>query len=409
MINFSSSMRPAKSFIAFCLIAVATSTLTGCAFFDTVNEGISGISDYFLGGEDNSDPPSPLVEYTPEIKPEIIWKETVGVGADEHSLRLVPVIGSGKIIAADREGRVQARSPTTGDLVWEAKTEVPFSGGPGLGAGTVILGSSNGEVVALDIETGAVLWKSTVSSEVLSTPVVAKGIVVVRTTDGGVAALDERTGGKRWNYERSMPALSLRGTGSPVINDSNVIGGYDNGKVMALRLADGKYVWETSLAIPKGRSEIERLVDLDADPIAINDVVYIAGFQGGIAAISAADGEVLWRNEAISSYSSLSNDFRYLYLTNPESHVMQLDQHNGAALWKQKELHQRKLTAPAPYESYVVVGDFEGYVHWLSSVDGRQMGRVQITDVPIDAKPIIADGAVYVYAKDGTLAALRVR
>jgi outer membrane protein assembly factor BamB len=273
----------------------------------------------------------------------------------------------------------------------------------------VILGSSDAEVVALNIETGAVLWKTAVSSEVLSVPVIASGIVVVRTTDGMVIALDEKTGGKRWNYERSVPALSIRGTGSPLIVEENVIGGYDNGKVMALRLADGKNVWETSIAVSKGRSEIERLVDLDVDPIAVNGVIYVASYQGGIAAIAELDGDVLWRNETISSHSGLSNDGRYLYLTDSQSHVMQLDQRSGAALWKQKDLHQRRLTAPVVYENYVVAGDFEGYVHWLSTADGRQLGRVQVTDGPIDAQPIVVDNTVYVYAKDGTLAALKVR
>ncbi|TRW92683.1 outer membrane protein assembly factor BamB [Candidatus Methylobacter oryzae] len=419
MTNYSSYIsqakderRKAKRSLVLSLLPCAffaVTLLTGCAAVDTVGESISGIKDYFLGGEDNADPPSLLVEYAPEVKLEVVWKESVGVGADQQSLRLVPVIGSGKIIAADREGLVQARSPTTGNLVWETETDVHFSGGPGLGSGTVILGSSNADVLALDIETGAVLWKTAVSSEVLSVPVIANGIVIVRTTDGAVVALDEKTGGKRWNYERTVPALSLRGTGSPLIDEGKVIGGYDNGKLMALRLNDGKYVWETSIAIPKGRSEIERLVDLDVDPIVINGVIYIASYQGGVAAISESDGDILWRNENISSHSGLSNDYRYLYLTNSESHVMQLDQRSGAGLWRQKDLHQRRLTAPAVYENYAVVGDLEGYVHWLSNTDGRQMGRVQITDAAIDAKPIVADNTVYVYAKDGTLAAIKVQ
>ncbi|MGZ5056612.1 MAG: outer membrane protein assembly factor BamB family protein, partial [Methylobacter sp.] len=179
------------------LLLIFTTLLTGCAAVDTVGESISGIKDYFSGGEDNAEPPNALVEYTPEIKLEVIWKESVGVGADEQSLKLIPVVGSGKILAADREGVVQARSLTTGNLVWETETDVHFSGGPGLGAGTVILGSSDAEVVALDIETGAVLWKTKVSSEVLSVPAIANNIVVVRTTDGSVIALDEKTGGKR--------------------------------------------------------------------------------------------------------------------------------------------------------------------------------------------------------------------
>ncbi|MDD5112777.1 MAG: outer membrane protein assembly factor BamB [Methylobacter sp.] len=393
-------------FITLILIVIG---LTGCAAMDAVSESVSGISDYFSGGEDNADPPSPLLEFTPEIKIEEVWHEKIGVGTDEQSLKLVPAIGAGKIFTADRDGLVQARDMQTGRLVWEAETDVQFSGGPGLGRDVVILGSSNAEVLALNIENGAVLWKSKVSSEVLSVPVVGKDVVVVRSTDGEVVALDTQTGGKRWGYERNAPALSLRGTGSPLISGENVIAGYDNGKLIALRLNDGKYVWETSIAIPKGRTEIERLVDLDVDPIVNNSVIYIASYQGGMAAISEADGDVLWRNETASSHSGLSNDFSYLYLTDSESHVWQVDQHNGASLWKQKDLHQRKLTAPMAYQSYVVVGDFEGYVHWLSSSDGRELGRIQISDSAIEAKPVMFDGTVYVYAKDGTLAALRVR
>ncbi len=384
-------------------------TLAGCAAYDAVSEGVSGISDYFLGGEDNSDPPALLVEYTPEIKIEELWQETVGDGADEQSLKLVPAIGFGKILAADRDGLVEARDLSTGRLIWEAETEVHFSAGPGLGAGTVILGSRDAEVVALNSENGEVLWKSQVSSEVLSVPVIAHGTVIVRTTDGAVIALNEKTGAKLWSYEHNAPALSVRGIGAPLIIEDNVIEGYDNGKLMALRLADGKYVWETSIAIPKGRSEVERLVDLDVDPIEVAGVIYIASYHGGAAAVSELDGDVLWRNEAISSYTGLSNDFRYLYLSDSTDDLWQLDQRSGASLWKQTELHQRKLTAPAVYGSYVVVGDFEGYVHWLSTTDGRQLGRIKVADSAIDAKPIVVDNTVYVYAKDGTLAALQTR
>jgi outer membrane protein assembly factor BamB len=383
--------------------------LAGCSVFDGLSEGMSGISDYFHGGEDNSDPPALLLEYTPEIKIEELWQESVGVGSDEQTLKLVPAIGFGKILAADREGLVEARDLNTGRLIWEAETEVNLSAGPGLGVGTVILGSSDGEVVALNSENGELLWKSPVSSEVLSVPVIANGIVVVRTTDGEMIALNEKNGVKLWNYEHNAPALSVRGIGAPLVIGENVIEGYDNGKLMALRLSDGKYVWETSVAIPKGRSEVERLVDLDVDPIEVGGVIYIASYRGGAAAVSELDGDVLWRNEAISSYTGLSNDFRYLYLSDSRDDVWQLDQRTGASLWKQKELHQRKLTAPAVYENYVVVGDFEGYVHWLSTSDGRQLGHIKVADSAIDAKPVVVDDTVYVYANDGTLTALKTR
>jgi len=382
-------------------------SLSGCAGFDAVKDSFTGISDYFGGGEDNADPPSALIDYNPEIKIDVVWKESVGEGADEQSLKLVPGIGHGTIVAADREGLVQSRDVKTGNLLWEAETGVHFSGGPGMGAETLILGSSDAEVVALNSSNGVILWKSSVPSEVLSVPVVDKGIVVLRTTDGTVLALNEKTGAKLWSYEVSVPALSIRGTGSPVIVGDNVVNGFDNGKLMALRLADGKYVWETSIAIPKGRSEVERLVDLDVDPIEAAGVIYIASFNGGVSAISVLDGDVLWRNETISSHTGLSYDWRYLYLSDSESHVWQLDQRTGSSLWKQKDLHQRRLSAPAAYDNYIVVGDFEGYIHWLSNSDGRQLARVKVADSAIDAKPVVVDDTVYIYTKDGKLAALK--
>ena len=383
-------------------------TLTGCSAIDTVGESIDGISNYFKGGEDNSDPPTPLVEYTQEIKIKEVWKESVGVGADEQTLKLIPASGFGKLFVADREGLVQARDLDTGRVIWEVKTELKLSAGPGLGSGTVILGSSDADVVALNADTGVQLWKTKVSSEVLSVPVVANDIVVVRSTDGEMVALSEKTGGKRWNYEHNAPALSVRGVGAPLIISDRVIEGFDNGKLIALRLIDGKYAWETTVAIPKGRSEVERLVDLDVDPIDVAGVIYIASYRGGVAAISESDGDIMWRNEAISSYTGLSHDFRYLYLSDATDDVWQIEQRTGASLWKQKELHQRKLTAPTVYENYVVVGDFEGYVHWLSVNDGRQLGRIKVSDSGIDSKPLVVNDTVYIYAKDGTLVALKI-
>ncbi|SJM96282.1 outer membrane protein assembly factor BamB [Crenothrix polyspora] len=397
------------SFILICL------HLTACASDSEtpVKDFFGGIGDYFHGGADNSEPPTQLTDYTEEVKIDTLWDESIGVGADNQSLKLVPAIGFGKILAADKNGLVQARDLATGKLIWEAEAQdsnekdVHFSGGPGIGAGTAILGSSDAEVIALNIETGATLWKSTVTSEVLSVPVIANGIVVVRTIDGAIVAFDEKTGKKRWHYEQNIPALSVRGVSAPIIVENKVICGYDSGKLIALRLEDGKYVWETSVAMPSGRSEVERLVDLDVDPVEEGGIVYVASYQGGISAISQANGEVTWRNPEISSHTGLSKDSQYLYLSDSEGDLLQIDQQSGRSLWKQKELHQRQLTAPAVYGSYVVVGDYDGYVHWLSNSDGRQLGRSHITSAAIDSKPLVVDNVVYVYAKDGTLAALK--
>ena len=384
-------------------------SLMACQALSTLGQSVNGISDYLLGGEDNTEPPHELTAYKQEIDIELIWKDQVGVGFDEQYVKLVPAVAYGKVFAADREGLIQARDATNGQLLWSVESELPISAGPGVGQQSIIIATSTAEVVALDIQTGEQRWKAKVSSEVLAVPRIEQSIVLVRTTDGKTVALNEADGTELWMFERSVPALSIRGTGSPVIVDDNVISGYANGKLIALRLKDGKLVWETSIAIPKGRSEVERLVDLDVDPVESDGVIFIASYQGGVSGVLALDGDVLWRNEEISSYSGLSYDWQYLYLSDADSDVWQIDQRGGASLWKQQDLHQRRLTAAVVYEDYVVVGDFEGYVHWLAISDGRQLGRISVADEPIEAQPVIVDNIVYVYAKDGTLAALKAR
>jgi outer membrane protein assembly factor BamB len=394
-----------QSKFSFVILCIALLGLSGCAALDA---GKDLVSNFVMGGEDNTDPPTKLLEYESEIQIERIWKEKTGDGSDEQLLQLVVAVSYGKVLTAAHEGLLVARDTATGDTVWEAETDYEFSAGPGVGIETAIMGTSNAEVVAFNIDTGEQKWVTEVSSEILSAPVIAKDTVIVRTIDGKVFALNERDGSKLWEFERSVPALSIRGTGSAIVVEDNVIVGYANGKLTALRLSDGKNTWETSIAIPAGRSEVERLVDLDTDPVETDGVVYVASYNGGISAVLEIDGDVLWRNEDISSYSGISYDWRYLYISNSSSDVFQLDQRNGRPLWKQDELRFRRLTTPVAYDEFVVLGDLEGYVHWLSVNDGRQLGRARHTDEAIEVKPVVVDNTVFIYAKDGTLAAYKI-
>jgi len=258
------------------------------------------------------------------------------------------------------------------------------------------------------MENGKQLWKVSVSSEVLATPVLSHGKVVIRTTDGSLTVLNEKTGAKLWGYEVAVPALSIRGAGAPIIVEKNLVSGNDNGKLIALHLDNGKFAWEASVAVPQGRSEVERLVDLDVDLIEAAGVIYVSSYHGGASAVAGVDGEVLWRNENINAYSGLSADWRNLYLSDSQSDVYQLDKRSGSSLWKQSDLHNRRLSAPAVYETM-----------WLWVIlrlcplaverDGRQMARHQNYRCPIDAMPLVAGDTVYVYAKDGTLTALKAR
>lgn len=383
--------------------------LIGCAALDSAGQTFNDFSSYFFGSEDNAEPPKELIDYEPQIEIEELWSESVGVGFDELYVNLVPAVSDERIFTVDREGLLEAREISNGDLIWETEAELPVSAGPGLGFDRLIIGDNNGYVVAFAMATGKKLWTTKVSSEVLSVPVVAQGIVIIHTVDGKISALDEETGRKLWQFERNVPALSIHGTSTPLIIDENVINGFAGGKLIALRLKDGKNVWETTIAIPQGRSEIERLVDLDANLVETEGIIFVASYQGGINAVTVSEGEVLWPPQEISSYVGFSLDWRHLYVTDLYSDVWQLDQRNGASLWKQDELHQRRLTAPVYYDSYVVVGDFEGYLHWLSETDGSQLGRISVTDEPIFARPVILDDIVYIYASDGTLAAFKVK
>jgi FOG: WD40-like repeat len=268
-------------------------------------------------------------------------------------------------------------------------------------------GTHDAQIVALNRDNGVTAWVAQVTSEVLASPVVSEGLVVVRTIDGKVIAFDEISGKQRWIFERSVPALSIRGNGQPVIDSGRVFIGFADGRMVALQLQSGKNLWDASLAIPSGRTQIERLVDLDTDPIIIDDVIYIASYQGGTSAVLTIDGDLIWANEDVSSYSRISHDWRYLYLSDTESNVWQLDQRTGGSLWKQSDLHMRRLTAPAVYQDYVLVGDFEGYVHWFSSDDGRQLGRIQATDEAIIAPPQVKNNIVYVYGSGGSVVALK--
>ena len=369
--------------------------------------GCGAIERNFLGGEDNREKPAelePLDEVPFSV--ETLWSASVGSGDEKQFLQLTPVAAEGRVFAAQLDGTVAAYDAATGDRLWERDTELNITGGPGSDGDVVVVGTDNGEVAAMLAGGGDALWQVQVSSEVLSAPQVSEGVVVVRTIDGKLFGLDKRTGKRRWIYDRSVPVLTLRGTGAPVVAQGVVVNGFDSGRLVAVDLIDGQTVWEARLAVPRGRSELERLVDIDASPVIADNTVFAVTYQGRIAALDLLSGDLLWQRD-MSSYTGLSVDNDFLYVTDADSQVWALDRINSASTWRVEKLRARGLTAPAVLGEHVIVGDIEGYVHWLSREDGRQMLRVKVGSAPIFAQPVVAEGICYIYDSDGNLSALK--
>lgn len=356
---------------------------------------------------DNTTPPAELVDFEPTINVRTVWRRRVGSGAGRLFLKLRPAIDGDKVYAATRDGRVQAFDARTGESVWDSDTDSPLSGGPGIGDGLVLLGTSEGEVIALGTEEGDIKWRSRVSSEVLSSPQAAGGVTVARTIDGKLFGLSSDDGTRLWVYDRTAPVLTLRGTSSPALAEGAAIAGFDNGQVVAIALGNGQPLWETRVAVPRGRSELERMVDIDADPIIRDNAVYAVTYQGQIAALNLFSGDVIWRRD-MSSHAGLGVGSQNIYVTDDASHVWALNRANSASMWRQSKLEARRVSPPAVFEEFVVVGDLDGYVHWLRREDGQFVARVRVDSASIVAAPVATRFAVYVYGSGGELAALQV-
>lgn len=350
--------------------------------------------------------PADLPDIDEPIALDVVWTRDIGAGSGDQRLGLRPWVDATRTYVADGDGRVLALDTDNGDILWSIETGDPLSGGPGFGEELVLVGSTEAEVLALDAATGELRWRTRVSSEVLSTPAAALGTVVVHTLDGKITGLDAATGTERWRYERNIPVLTLRGSGSPIVDGSVVYCGLAGGKLVALDVTDGVPVWEASVTVPRGRSELERLADIDGDPVIYSGVIYVATFQGDVAAVGQGTGNVLWRR-SLSSYNGLGADWRQAYVTDAEGLVWALDGDTGAARWRQEALRNRRLSAPGILDDFVVLGDLEGYVHWLSADDGRFLGRMRVGSDPISAPPQVLDGVVYILGDGGELAAAR--
>jgi outer membrane protein assembly factor BamB len=347
---------------------------------------------------DTSSQPAELVKFKQSATLTVRWSRDIG---DMGNSILQPALTPDAIYAADAEGELLRLKRDNGRQVWRVKTGFTITGGLGEGEGLVLAGGEKGEVAAYG-EDGKLRWQTTVSSEVLGAPQVADGIVVVRSGDGRIAGLSAADGKRLWLYERIMPALVVRSNAGVVIRHGTIYAGYAGGKLVAISLASGNAIWEATLSEPSGNTELERISDITSLPRVDDQTVCAVSFQGRIGCFDAAQGTLLWSHD-LSSEKGLAMQDKYLYVTDAQGEVLAVDKNSGSSVWKNDQLFMRGTSAPCVLGDFLVVGDYEGYLHALRRDDGSLAARIGTDDSAILSAPLEMDNGLLVQTYDGGL------
>ncbi|MBB3139484.1 outer membrane protein assembly factor BamB [Halomonas organivorans] len=354
-------------------------------------------------------PPKELHDTAGTTRVETLWQEQIGDGLGQGGYPLAPARDGDTLFAADQHGLVEAIDAASGEPRWSVELDAGASSGLTAVADRLYLGTRNGEVLALDQADGEVLWRTRVNSEVLAAPQANRELLVVQAVDGSITALDRQSGAERWVHSGSRPSLTLRNTGTPRVIDQVTIAGLANGRLVTLDNRGGQPLWERRIAVPQGRSEIERLVDLAGQPLLTPDGrLFVTSYQGRLVALKAVSGEISWARD-LSSYRSPMLVGDYLFVIDEASHVLALNADSGETVWQLDDLEGRELTDPAFADGRLVVGDFEGYLHLIDARDGTLVGRTEIDGSGISVAPLTDGKRVYALADDGSFEALRLQ
>jgi outer membrane protein assembly factor BamB len=359
------------------------------------------------GGKDTAEPPAELQPIETSLNIDKVWSARVGHGSERLRLGLRPATDGARLYAGARDGTVAAFDAETGDGLWSVDTGLPLAAGPAFGGGRLAVGTSDGDLLVLDADDGEELWREPVGSEILAPPALNADVVVLRTVDGRLHGLSASDGTTLWVVEQQLPALTLRGNTAPYIAGNSVVAGFDNGRLGAYDLQSGEAQWEIAIGSPTGRNELERLDDVSAGLQVVGNDVYAAAYHGRAAAVDLRTGIVIWQQE-LSSFAGLGVDANNVYVTNDVGYIVALDRQSGAQVWRQEALRLRDVTAPTRYLNAIVVGDFEGYLHWLSVEDGHFLGRVHAASDRITGAPLVIGPRLFVQSDGGTVAAYAV-
>ena len=374
---------------------------------------LSGCS--LFSGEEDVVKMSPLPTVENQFTPSTAWDVSVGSGIGDFYSNLHPAYADSVVYAADRKGTVKAVNADDGKEVWSvnlaekdgwfSRKPALLSGGLTIAGGHVYVGSEKAQVYALDAGTGAIVWQTTAAGEVLSRPTASDGLVLVHTSNGQLQALDENSGVVKWTVNLDMPALSLRGESAPAVAFGAAIVGGDNGRVSAVLMQQGQLIWQQRISQATGTTEIDRLSDVDTTPVIVNGVVYALAYNGNLTALDLRSGQILWKRE-LGSVNDFIVDGNRIYVADQNDRVLALTTDGGVTLWTQSDLLHRLLTAPALYNGSLVVGDSEGYLHWINPEDGRFVAQQKVDSSGFLTEPVVADGKLLIQAKDGTVYAI---
>lgn len=356
---------------------------------------------------DDKDPelePADLLKFKATIKIKRLWTADLGGDAEFLRLALRPAGDGSRIYAASQDGNVTAFDPVSGKRLWRTELDLDLSAGPGVGDGLVVVASADGLIIVLDAADGSERWRINIYGESLARPLIANGAIIIQTVDNRLRALQAFDGSERWEVKETMPALTMRGSTAPVISGTNVVAGFDNGYVIAVDMESGNITWRSFLAPPSGRSDLERLSDIDGAMAIVGQDIYAAGYQGRIASIAAESGQILWSTE-ISSQVGVAADWTSLYTIQDTGVLVAMVRRNGVEAWRQEALSRREPTLPVPFHTTVAVGDLDGYVHFFSNLDGEPVARVRLGSDAITSNPLVVADRLYVQSDSGSIAA----
>ena len=348
-----------------------------------------------------------LVSIDQTVKIKRLWSAGIGNGQGKGLYKLTPAMNTEVIYAASADGLVRAFERNRGKTLWKADLEMPLSGGVGLYEDTLLLGSSEGFVLKVDAGSGELQWSTRLTGEILSAPQGNGRVVIAQTYDGKLQGLDFATGEKLWTYDSNVPVLTIRGTSTPILEGDTVYVGFANGRVLAFDAQTGAIDWEVRVAISQGRSEIERIVDVDGSMALAGKELYAASYQGRVVAIDANAGRKIWQQD-VSSVSGVAQGFGNVYVADEDGTLYAFLRNGQGTRWSQPALGYRQLSRPTPVSSYVAVGDFEGYVHIISQVDGEFVGRVKADGNGVRADMLSDGNLLYVFGNGGKLVAYEI-